>query len=89
MGRDRKSGQVLNALERDEDDEFSAIILQRPVRRIEGGDDLWFRGKMYTLQDIHEDRVVLSDREGFLAVGQAMWGEFRVASLREALNYQS
>jgi hypothetical protein len=84
MGSSGEPGTVLNALEHD-GAEFTAIILQIPMRRIGGGDDVWFRGRVFTVQDIHEDRVVLSDREGFLAVGHAMWWELRVASLREAL----
>lgn len=82
MGSSREPGQVLNLLEHD-GTEFTAIVLQMPMRRIEGGDDVWFRGRVYTVQDIFEDRVVLSDREGFVAVGHAMWWELRVASLVE------
>lgn len=78
MGSSLEPSHVLNVLEHD-GSEFTAIVLQQPMRRIEGGDDVWFRGRVYTLQDIFEDRVILSDREGFLAVGHPMWSEFRLA----------
>jgi len=79
-----ESQPARTALEHD-GEEFNAILLQTPLIRITGGDDVEFRGRLYTLQDIHENHVVLSEHHGFLAVHHTLWGELRPVSVREAL----